>query len=78
LVLDFLGKWHHCGAVTLQEFLAEASLDRHQFAARINVSPEAVRRYLKGERIPDKSVMSRIAFATEGKVTANDFFGMAA
>ena len=64
--------------MTLQEFLAQASLDRHQFAARINVSPETVRRYLKGERIPDKIVMGRIAIATDGQVTANDFFGMAA
>lgn len=64
--------------MTLREFLTEASLSRYQFAERINVSPEAVRRYITGERIPDKSIMARIAFATDGKVTANDFFGMAA
>ena len=64
--------------MTLQQYLETASLDRHQFAAAINVSSETVRRYLKGDRIPDKTVMGRIALATGGKVTANDFFGLAA
>lgn len=64
--------------MTLKEFLTEAQIDRHQFAARINVSSESVRRYVKGERIPDKEIMGRIALATGGKVTANDFFGLAA
>lgn len=64
--------------MTLSDYLAEAQIDRHQFAAHINVTPETVRRYLAAERIPDKKVMGRIALATGGKVTANDFFGMAA
>lgn len=64
--------------MTLAEYLHEAQIDRIQFATRINVSAEAVRRYVKGQRIPDKDVMGRIALATGGKVTANDFFGMAA
>lgn len=64
--------------MTLQEYLAEARIDRHQFADRISVSAETVRRYLNGDRIPDKKIMGRIALATSGKVTANDFFGLAA
>jgi transcriptional regulator with XRE-family HTH domain len=64
--------------VTLQEYLAEARIDRHQFADRISVSAETVRRYLNGDRIPDKKIMGRIALTTGGKVTANDFFGLAA
>lgn len=53
-------------------------MDRHQFATRIGRSPEAVRRYLNGERTPDRETMRRIAFETNGEVTANDFFGLAA
>jgi transcriptional regulator with XRE-family HTH domain len=64
--------------VTLAQYLTSASIDHRQFAQRINVSPETVRRYLIGERIPDKKRMSRIALATGGAVTANDFFGLAA
>jgi hypothetical protein len=40
------------------------------------VSAETVRRYIIGERIPDKERMSRIALATDGQVTANDFFDL--
>jgi DNA-binding transcriptional regulator YdaS (Cro superfamily) len=64
--------------VTLKEYLDDAQVDHRTFAARINVSPETVRRYINGDRIPDKQRMSRIALATNGQVTANDFFGLAA
>lgn len=64
--------------MTLKEYLKQAEIDHRTFADRIDVSPETVRRYLIGDRIPDKQRMSRIALATDGQVTANDFFGIAA
>ena len=64
--------------MVLGEYLQETQLTRSQFAKRIGVSSEAVRRYVAGERIPDKNIMGKIALATGGKVTANDFFGLAA
>ena len=60
--------------MTLNQYLDEAQIDRFQFAERINVAPETVRRYLARDRIPNKEMMGRIALATGGKVTANDFF----
>lgn len=69
---------HHNGVVTLQQYLSNAEMDHRAFAKSIGVSAETVRRYLKGERLPDKKRMSRIALATHGQVTANDFFGLAA
>ena len=62
--------------MTLRDYLARTDTDRTQFAATIGVSAETVRRYLTGERIPDKERMSRIALATDGQVTANDFFDL--
>jgi transcriptional regulator with XRE-family HTH domain len=63
----------------LQAYLEEAQLTYSQFAELIEVtSPETVRRYALGRRIPEKEVMQRIALATGCKVTANDFFGIAA
>jgi transcriptional regulator with XRE-family HTH domain len=62
--------------VTLQDYLTHADIDRAQFARNIGVSAETVRRYIIGERIPDKERMSRIALATDGQVTANDFFDL--
>jgi transcriptional regulator with XRE-family HTH domain len=64
-------------AVTLADYLDEAQLSGSQFAKKIGVSRQAVQRYLKG-RIPEPDVMRRIALATASRVTANDFFGMAA
>jgi len=63
--------------MTLPEFLSEAQISQSQFAKKIGVSKQAVQRYVKG-RIPEPDVMRRIALATGSKVTANDFFGMAA
>jgi transcriptional regulator with XRE-family HTH domain len=63
--------------VTLSAYLEEAQLSRAQFAAKIGVSKEAVRRYLIG-RVPEPDIMEKIALATACKVTPNDFFGIAA
>jgi transcriptional regulator with XRE-family HTH domain len=62
----------------LADYLTETSTSPRDFAKRIGVSKEAVRRYALGIRIPEKKVMEKIALATGSQVTANDFFGMAA
>lgn len=64
--------------MTLEAYLTEAGLSRNEFAKRIGVSGETVRRYVAGIRIPEKDVMEKIALVTTCKVTANDFFGIAA
>lgn len=58
----------------LQEWLDETGESVPGFAKRIDRTPEAVRRYAAGKRIPDRETMPRIVEETEGKVTANDFF----
>lgn len=62
----------------LRDYLDHNGLTKAQFAERIGVSEETIRRYVTGERIPDKKKMSKIALATACQVTANDFFGIAA
>lgn len=62
--------------MTLSEYLKEAAIARADFARQIGVSPETVRRYIEGERIPDRERMAKIALATGCRVTANDFFGI--
>ena len=64
--------------MTLKDWLAANEVSVSQFAARIKRTPETVRRYAAGERIPDKDTMPIIAEETNGDVTANDFFGIAA
>ena len=62
----------------LRDYLKDHSLSQSEFADRIGVSKETVRRYIAGTRIPERDVMEKIALATACKVTANDFFGIAA
>jgi transcriptional regulator with XRE-family HTH domain len=63
--------------MTLREYLEEAQLSQAQFARRIGVRRQLVQRYVKG-RIPEKEILEKIALATGCKVTANDFYGIAA
>ena len=62
--------------MTLKEWLGSSGLSVSQFAALIGRSPEAVRRYAAGERIPDRETMPLIVAQTKHAVTANDFFGI--
>jgi transcriptional regulator with XRE-family HTH domain len=62
----------------LDDYLRDTATSRRDFAKSIGVSSETVRRYIAGTRIPERDVMEKIALATACKVTANDFFGIAA
>lgn len=63
--------------MTLRDWLEQEGVSVPQFASRIGRTAEAVRRYVSGERIPDKDTMPLIAQATRRKVTPNDFFDLA-
>ncbi len=62
----------------LQDWLAQEGIEVRDFAPRIGRTPEAVRRYVSGERIPDRETMPLIASETAGAVMPNDFFPVAA
>lgn len=62
----------------LQEYLDQSGLTRAEFARRIGVRHITVTRYCESGRVPEASVMGKIIEATEGQVTANDFFDIAA
>jgi predicted transcriptional regulator len=58
----------------LAKYLTEKSLTAAEFAKKVSVSDESIRRYLRGDRRPSAEVMKRIARRTKGEVTANDFY----
>lgn len=62
----------------LRDYLAATATSHAAFATRIGVSQAAVSRYVSGARIPGPAQMARIAAATAGAVTANDFYPAAA
>jgi transcriptional regulator with XRE-family HTH domain len=64
------------GRMTLSAYLEAQGMSYADFARAIGArSTETARRYATGERFPHRKMLERIAEATNGKVTANDFMG---
>lgn len=57
----------------LADYLSDHKIKDATFAAQIGVTRQAVGRYKFGERKPEWAILQRIAKATEGNVTPNDF-----
>ena len=60
----------------LSEYLESSSVDRKTFAETLGVHPDTLYKWQRGERLPRREMMRRIADETSGAVTANDFFEM--
>ena len=60
--------------MTFEAWMRAANLTDAAMAGRIGVSTFAVRKYRRVERIPTPQIMARIVEATDGLVTANDFY----
>lgn len=60
----------------LSEHLTKHRISQAAFARTIKELPQTVGRYVHGDRIPESEVMQKIAEATHGAVTANDFYGI--
>ncbi len=58
----------------LKEWLTNNDVSIKEFALRLDVKYETVRRYVEGERIPNRESMRQIMALTNWAVTANDFF----
>lgn len=56
----------------LADWIAESGLTQKAFADRVGVSQGRIAQILAGG-YPRKGLAARIALATDGKVTANDF-----
>lgn len=59
--------------MTLNEYLSVNDIPPPAFAYSIDVSPQAVYRYLDGSRMPKRPILLKISEQTGGAVTANDF-----
>jgi len=60
----------------LQNYLTKNKMRTVVFAEKIGISPQAVWRYLKATRCPPSKIMLKIIAATNGEVTANDFYDL--
>lgn len=61
----------------LDEYLSARGLTCEAFAEKIGVTGTSVWRYAHGERLPRPATMRRIVEATDGAVTAQDFYSSA-
>lgn len=60
----------------LHDYLSENSIKVEAFAARVRLSADSIYKYLRGERTPNGHTISKIITATNGEVTANDFYDL--
>jgi transcriptional regulator with XRE-family HTH domain len=65
------------GGMTLNDYLAETGETQTKFAKLVGASQADISRYVAGKRRPRADVLIKIYEVTGGRVTANDFFGMA-
>jgi transcriptional regulator with XRE-family HTH domain len=59
--------------MNLRGYLTETRTSVAVFARLLGVHPQAVHRYLTGERMPRKRILKAIAALTDGAVTADSF-----
>lgn len=64
--------------MTLDQYLSDRPETETAFSLRIGADQSTVHRLRKAGQIPGKDTMARIFEATDGNVTANDFFGIQA
>lgn len=57
----------------LDDWLKKKNIMRSAFAAQIDVVPGYITALCNGTSWPSRTIAKRIAEATKGKVTANDF-----
>lgn len=60
----------------LTDYLTANKIMPSAFAARVGVDKSTVSRWLDGSLRPGWESLKRIAVATDGQVTANDFIGV--
>jgi len=58
--------------MTLDSYLTEHKISGEEFGRRIGLTGMAVRRYCRGERMPEADTIEKIRAATDGAVTVTD------
>jgi transcriptional regulator with XRE-family HTH domain len=64
---------NHFAAMTIDEYLKSTSTTQAQLGERIGRDQSTVSKLIKGKYNPSMSLLRRIAAATNGAVTPNDF-----
>lgn len=62
------------GGMKLADYISEKQTTASRFAGEVGVPVSTITRLLRGERRPGIDLVARISTATDGAVTAEDFF----
>jgi transcriptional regulator with XRE-family HTH domain len=65
-------------AMTLKDYLAQPGNTATKLAEEAEVSVSTITRAAEGATMPSRELMGKIFKATDGAVTPNDFYGIAA
>ena len=63
--------------MTLSDYLKETGKTASELAVELDTAVSTITRAAKGELIPSRPLMEAIHHATNGKVSPNDFYGIA-
>lgn len=63
--------------MTLDQYLTQNNISEEVFGDQIGRTQQAVNNYRKGRKPRDDETMRAIVMATNGQVTANDFYNLA-
>jgi transcriptional regulator with XRE-family HTH domain len=72
-MLDLHVQGVHIERMKLADYIDAANLNYRKFAELVGIDTSSVNRLRRGETRPDWETVARIAAATKGAVTANDF-----
>lgn len=64
--------------MTLKDYLALPDVSAARLAETVGVSASTIWRAAEGRTVPSRKLMTDLFEATDGKVTPNDFYGVAA
>lgn len=68
----------HIGAMNLRDYLSQHKITARQFGLSVDHSEAGVRKWLRGERVPRRATLKRIAAITGDAVQATDFLDVPA
>ena len=71
-------RYMHIVAMTLAEYLKAEALTETAFAELVGADQSTIHRLRAKGQVPGKDLMVKIFDATNGRVRADDFFGIAA
>ncbi|MFD1199547.1 helix-turn-helix domain-containing protein [Brucella gallinifaecis] len=70
--------WYVAGMEKLKTYLKDNGLSHDAFAKEVDATQATITRYVRGDRFPTPQMIVKIAKATNGEITASDWYASSA